>query len=112
MMDRLSEAAEIVLTPVVLGELHSGFRRGSRRAENERELDAFLSTPRVSMVPMGEETALRYAAILDALRRAGTPVPSNDLWIAASAMEHGLALLTTDDHYLRIPQILVDHQAP
>jgi tRNA(fMet)-specific endonuclease VapC len=59
-------------------------------------------------VDIGEETALRYAEIVGFLRSAGTPVPSNDIWIAAGAMQHGLGVLTTDAHYRRIPQVLVN----
>ena len=60
---------------------------------------------------MGEETAERYAAILNSLWQAGTPIPTNDIWIAASAMEYGLRIVTTDEHYKKIPQIMVDFVA-
>jgi predicted nucleic acid-binding protein len=68
-----------------------------------------LASPRVGTLDVTEETAERYAAILNALWRAGTPIPTNDIWIAASAMEYGLRVLTTDRHYQRIPQIMVDY---
>lgn len=105
----LQRAGEIFLSPVVLGELYAGFRRGRHRRKNEVELGAFLSSPRVTVVDVGEETAVRYGEILDYLRRAGTPIPTNDIWIAAGAMEHGLRLLTTDGHYLRVPQVMVEY---
>ncbi len=108
----LQRADEIWLTPVVLGELHAGFRRGDRRDRNEEELRAFLSSPRVAVGDMTAETADRYAVILTALREAGTPIPTNDVWIAASAMEHGLRLLTTDSHHRKVGQVVVDHFAP
>lgn len=101
----LREAESIFLTAVVLGELLAGFRRGTRRKENESLLRQFLDTPRVQVVPVDEETADRYALILNALRAAGTPVPTNDLWIAANAMQHGLKVLTKDAHFSKIPQI-------
>lgn len=105
----LQQAEEIYLTPIVLGELLAGFRRGRHRKKNERELGTFLGSPRVSAAPVDEETARRYAAIVDTLRTAGTPIPTNDLWIAATAMQHGLRILTTDSHYQRVPQVIVDY---
>lgn len=103
----LQSADLIALNPVVVGELLAGFRGGGRRRENEAELEKFLSNPRVSLLPIDRDTAERYAAIAGSLREAGTPIPTNDIWIAASAMQHGLALVTTDAHFLKVPQILV-----
>ena len=104
----LQRADRIVLTPIVLGELGAGFRAGARHKKNEAELRQFLSSPRVDVVTVDTETAERYAVILHALRQARTPIPTNDIWIAASAMQHGLRVLTTDVHYTRIPQIIVE----
>lgn len=101
-------AARVVLTPVVLGELLAGFRSGGRRKKTEAELDRLLASPRVDVVAVDAETAERYAVILHALRQAGTPIPTNDVWIAASAMQHGLRLLTTDVHYSRVSQVVVE----
>ena len=103
----LQQADEIYLSPIVLGELMSGFLRGKYRRKNEQELAAFLSSPRVRTLQIDEGTAERYAVILNSLWAAGTPIPTNDLWIAASAMQHGFHLLTTDTHYTKVPQILV-----
>jgi predicted nucleic acid-binding protein len=72
-------------------------------------LQRFLSSPRVRVTEMNDETALRYAEIFNFLRRAETPIPTNDIWIAASAMQHGLRVLTTDAHYTRLPQVIVDY---
>ncbi len=111
----LQVAEEICLSPVVLGELRSGFLRGTRRRENESTLLTFLASPRVRVVTVTEDTAECYAAIHHYLRSAGTPIPTNDIWIAASAMQHGLRLLTMDTHYRRIHQVLVtcfDASAP
>ena len=102
-------AEEIYVTPVVLGELLAGFLSGKRRRQNEQELRTFLASPRVKVIEVGEETAVRYAVILNHLRSAGTPIPTNDIWIAASAMQHGLHILTTDSHYQRIAQVIVDY---
>lgn len=105
------QAEGLWMNPVVLGELGAGFRRGSRWDQNEEELRAFLSSPRVEVMDITQETADRYAVIFTALRAAGTPIPTNDIWIAASAMEHGLRLLTTDSHYRKVGQVVVDHFA-
>lgn len=105
----IQTADEIVLNPVVLGELRAGFRRVSRTLENEDRLSTFRASSRVSMIEMDEETSERYAEIVTALRAAGTPVPTNDAWIAASAMQHGLRVLTTDEDFKRVSQISVDH---
>lgn len=104
----LQQADEICLSPIVLGELLSGFRRGKYRRKNEEELAAFLASPRVRTLRIDDGTAERYAVILNSLWAAGTPIPTNDIWIAASAMQYGFHLLTTDAHYTKVPQIIVD----
>jgi len=105
----IQEADEIYVNSIVLGELGAGFIKGRRRRRNEAELKRFLGSPRVKLVDVTEDTAERYAVILNSLWRAGTPIPTNDIWIAASAMEHGLEVLTTDDHYQKVSQILVQY---
>jgi tRNA(fMet)-specific endonuclease VapC len=105
----LQRAESIFLTPVVIAELRVGFLGGSRRAENERVLERFLQPSRVRVVGIDAETAVRYAEIFQYLRTQGRPVPINDLWIAASAMQLGLRILTTDAHFQRIPQVIVDY---
>lgn len=104
----LRSADEIVLTPVVLGELRAGFLMGKHRVRNESILGDFLFSSRVRVRDIDEETSERYAAIVSYLREQGTPIPTNDIWIAASAMQHGLKLITTDRHYLKLPQIIVE----
>jgi tRNA(fMet)-specific endonuclease VapC len=105
---RIREASLIQLNPVVLGELHAGFLKGTRLAENRAELAQFLASPRAAVVPMEEETAERYAVIYEALRQAGSPIPTNDIWIAASAMQYGSVLLTTDPHFRAVAQIVAE----
>jgi predicted nucleic acid-binding protein len=104
----LQQTDEIYVTPIVLGELMSGFQRGKYRRKNEQELAAFLSSPRVRTLHIDDGTSERYAVILNSLWTAGTPIPTNDIWIAASAMQHGFHLLTKDTHYTKVPQIIVD----
>lgn len=97
----------IVLTPVVLGELRGGFAAGSKDAQNLAELAGFLASPRVEVVLVDESTAERYAGIFAALRRAGTPIPTNDMWIAASALQHNLRLFTFDAHFRGVPGLQI-----
>lgn len=94
---------------MIIGGLLAGFMRGKHRAKNESELRTFLSSPRVAVLVLEQETAARYAVILTALRNAGTPIPTNDIWIAATAMQHGLRTLTTDAHSLKVPQVITDY---
>ena len=98
----------ISLNPVVLGELLAGFRRGGHGRRNRALLDELLDSPRVVVVAIDEETSGFYAEVHTALRRAGTPIPTNDIWIAASAMQHGLRLVTTDRHFERVGQVVVE----
>jgi len=110
--DVLQTVDAIYLNPIVLGELGVGFSHGRARQKNEERLKQFMASSRVSVVSIEDETAERYAVILNSLWTAGTPIPTNDIWIAASAMQYGLTVVTTDAHYLKIPQILVRHIPP
>ncbi|NOT22459.1 MAG: type II toxin-antitoxin system VapC family toxin [Nitrospiraceae bacterium] len=110
--EMLQTVDAVYVNSVVLGELRVGFLRGRTRQKNEERLRQFLASSRVSIVAVDDETAERYAVILDALWTAGTPIPTNDIWIASSAMQYGLTVITTDAHYLKIPQILVWHTPP
>ena len=104
----LQEAEHVRLCPIVLGELRAGFRAGKQGRENEQTLAKFLSSTRVDILPIDQETAVAYAQIIAFLRGQGTPIPANDVWIAACAMQHGLTLLTTDTHYEKVPQVMVE----
>jgi predicted nucleic acid-binding protein len=106
-VDHIRRAREILLPSVVLGELLGGFEAGSHSRRNRDELGLFLESPRVRPVPLGQATAERYALIYASLRRAGRPLPTNDLWIAASAMEHGAELVTLDRDFTHVAQILI-----
>ena len=104
----IQEADQIIFNPVVLGELYAGFIKGGGLQSNRAKLKAFLSSHRVMVVDIDGETAEMYALIHNDLRRAGTPIPSNDIWIAASAMQHGLRLVTMDAHFDKVTQVLVE----
>lgn len=96
----LIEAADQVWMPfVVLGELRAGFSKGSRAAVNEAELTEFLASPYVAIAGAGEATSRIYARVFDTLRRRSVPIPTNDLWVAACALEQHAALFTYDAHF-------------
>jgi len=103
----LSAAAQVLVPAIVLGELHSGFRRGKRRQENEQLLQRFLRKPSVSIINVTADTADRYAEIDVFLFAKGKPIPRNDVWIAALAMEHGCILVTRDAHFRELPLLLI-----
>ena len=107
----LQSADSIFVTPIILGELQAGFQHGRHSEKNRNTLKQFLASPRVRVVDMDEETAERYAVILNSLWTIGRPIPTNDLWIAASAMQYGLTILTTDAHFSHVAQVLVHHIA-
>lgn len=107
MIDALARADAILVPAVVLGELEAGFRAGLRYKENRVVLDSFLEEPFVSVLPVTDRIARRYGTVFAALRRAGTPIPTNDVWIAAAALEAGAPLLTSDAHFERVEGIEV-----
>jgi tRNA(fMet)-specific endonuclease VapC len=100
--DRVRQAEAVLLSSVVAGELLGGFRRGTRFHENLAGLQRFLAQPRVHLVPVTWTTADRYGRIYAALRRRGKPIPTNDIWIAAHAMETGAELLSSDPHFQHV----------
>lgn len=99
--------AEAVFLPfVVLAELRAGFAMGRRSAENEQVLRRFLLKGGVGVLFADEQTTHHYAAVFRQLRRQGTPIPTNDVWIAALVLQHGLVLHARDRHFDRLPQIV------
>lgn len=99
----LIAAAEAVLVPAtVLGELHGAFEIGSRTRENRTTLSEFLAEPFVRVVPTSADVARQYGRVYAALRRAGTPIPSNDMWIAAAALDQRACLLTFDRDFRKV----------
>lgn len=109
---RIRQTTQILVSPVVLGELRCGFLKGSRQEGNLEALRQFLGSPRVEVVPIEESVAERYSLILDFLRRQGTPIPANDVWIAAGAMARGATIVTTDRHFRHVPQVVADIYGP
>ena len=104
----LLETAERVFLPfAVMAELRAGFAAGRRGIENERLLQRFLAKPGVEPLFGGDATTRHYAQLYRQLRHQGTPIPTNDLWVAALVVEHDLALCTRDDHFGYLAQIVV-----
>jgi tRNA(fMet)-specific endonuclease VapC len=101
----LRSADEILLPFVVVGELRAGFAAGTIGLTNESKLTLFLNSPRVHLLFADDQTTFHYARIFAELRRAGTPIPTNDLWIAALVIQHQALLFTRDAHFAKIAAI-------
>lgn len=103
---KLLQTADHILMPLpVLAELRAGFACGALAAANERTLNRFLDSPRVAILMPDEQTTFHYGRLYAQLRTQGTPVPTNDLWIAALVVQHRLGLYTRDPHFQHLPQI-------
>ena len=101
----LDRADWIGVPSVVIGELWAGFLQGNRFDKNVAELDEFLDHPVVAVVPVNAEVAYIYGEIVVELRRDGRPLPTNDIWIAASAAQAGGAVVTFDEHFREIGRV-------
>jgi tRNA(fMet)-specific endonuclease VapC len=104
----LTRAERICVPLLVLGELRAGFAHGTRREANERTLAQFLGTAGVEVLCPDEQTTHFYASVYAGLRRRGTPIPTNDLWIAAVTLQHRLVLFDRDrdfDRVLELPRV-------
>ena len=101
----LQTAVQIFMALPVLAELRAGFAYGTLAAENESTLNRFLDRPRVNVLMPDEQTTFHYGRLYAQLRQQGTPVPTNDLWIASLVVQHRLTLYTRDTHFKHLPQI-------
>ena len=106
LIEYIAQADAILISPIVLGELMFGFRNGSRFARNIEELKQFLSHRAVEVIKLSETTSDRYSRIVLHLKKQGTPIPSNDIWIAAQTMETGAELVTLDNHFKKISGLI------
>ena len=100
----IGAARWIGVPSIVLGELRTGFLMGAQAARNEDELQRFLRHPLVQILDVDDDAARIYAEIMVALRKAGTPLPTNDIWIAAIAARDSASVLTYDVHFRLIPR--------
>lgn len=106
---RVRRAERVFLSAVVAGELLFGFRNGSRFEKNMGDLEAFLENPYVEFLAVSLTTADRFGRIAASLRQKGTPLPTNDIWIAAHAIESGAELLSFDRHFEAIEGLVWTH---
>lgn len=104
-LDIFQRARSIAIPFIVLAELRSGFLCGTLARKNEQTLTRFLNSRRVRVLFANEDTTHHFARVFAQLRLQGTPVPVNDVWIAALAIQHDLLLLTRDAHFDLLPQI-------
>ncbi|MBX9572367.1 MAG: type II toxin-antitoxin system VapC family toxin [Candidatus Obscuribacterales bacterium] len=101
----IRRASEIYMPLIVLAELRAGFAYGSKAKENEQRLVRFLNSARVQVLCPDEGTTFVYAQLYAQLKKQGTPIPSNDLWVAALVVQHDLILCARDKHFDFLPQI-------
>lgn len=106
-IEALQQVAHIGISAISIGELLSGFKSGNKEKTNRQELNQFLDSPRVELYGIDEETAEYYCLILDQLKNNGTPIPTNDIWIAAVAFQQGMPIYTKDQHFSKIKGLLL-----
>jgi tRNA(fMet)-specific endonuclease VapC len=104
-VDQLEHADEVVLPFTVVAELRAGFIVGKRGAENERTLRRFLMRDGVDLLFADDQTTHHYASVYRQLRAQGTPIPTNDMWLAALVLQHNLTLFARDRHFDHLPQL-------
>ena len=105
-VNTLRRIDQIGFSAISIGELLSGFKGGRRETENREELNIFLDSPRVIVHSIDEGTADFYASVLTNLKVAGTPIPTNDIWISAVAFQHGYKIFSNDKHFNLIPGLV------
>lgn len=103
----LEQATAIYLSTICIGELIAGFCLGSKETKNRQLLNDFINQPSVEVIQVSQESAEFFAKVFAQLKINGTPLPINDVWIAAHAQEYGAVLLTYDKHFLKIPGLTV-----
>lgn len=111
-VSRIQRAKAIYVPATAIGELEAAFLRGNRARENQLVLDAFLDEALVHEVAIDRKIARRYGALFAKLRTQGTPIPINDVWIAAVSIEVGARLLTFDRDFERVPGLEVEVLTP
>ncbi len=102
-LNRIGEADEIFASIAVLGELYYGAQKSARSEANAARVDSFAAGNTVLVCD--HDTARRYSEVKAALRAKGRMIPENDLWIAATALQHGLTLVTRDAHFGEVDEL-------
>jgi tRNA(fMet)-specific endonuclease VapC len=104
-VETIELADEIWLPFIVLGELRAGFAAGTHGPRNEAVLRRFLLKSGVDVLYADEQTTHQYTTVYRQLRKQGTPIPTNDMWIAALVLQHSLVLFARDVHFDALPQL-------
>ena len=105
-LEIIRHAEILAMSPIVIGEVLSGFECGARAKKNRDELQKFLESVRIKMLALTADTANFYCQIYLSLKKKGKPIPSNDLWIAAQALEHGCVLCSHDQHFKAVDGLI------
>lgn len=105
-LDIIQLTETIAMSPIVLGELYAGFEGGNKAKKNRAELEEFLDSSRVKIYPITVDTSHFFSKIYMILKKKGRPIPTNDMWIAAQALEHGCVICTYDKHFSEIDGLL------
>jgi tRNA(fMet)-specific endonuclease VapC len=105
-VERFEQAAEVLLSSIVVGELDFGARKSSRTQQNLERIATLVQ--QVTVLDCDEDTAHHYGAIKQALLNKGRPIPENDIWIAASALQNDLTLITRDGHFAEIDGLKIE----
>ncbi len=103
--DKINRQGDFYLPSIVLGELYTGVNRVSNKAKHLKKLTDFLKL--CTVVNIDGLTAKYYGETIAGLYKKGKPIPTNDVWIAALALQHGFLLITTDGHFKEIPGLSV-----
>lgn len=98
----IQDVTEILINPIVIGELVGGFMLGNREQRNRAELTQFLNVTKVNQADISTQTSEYFGSIFKSLRTKGTPIPTNDIWIAATAMQFGFAVFSYDKHFQNV----------
>ena len=106
-LEALGRADIVFMSVFVMGELYAGFKGGDRESKNRAQLDEFLRRPTVRILTATPETSDIFGAIKHRLKTSGTPIPINDVWIAAHATESGSQLMTRDTHFANVAGLLL-----
>jgi tRNA(fMet)-specific endonuclease VapC len=102
-----SSEHQIVIPLIVVGELRAGFAAGSKKNENEQLLQRFLDSPNVITITLSNKTTQQFADIYLKLRQLGTPMGTNDMWIAALALDESIPILTLDNDFSNIKGLVL-----
>jgi tRNA(fMet)-specific endonuclease VapC len=106
-LSALAESDQVLISVIVLGELYAGFAGGSHEKKNREILGNFLKKSRTTVLQVSHAAAEIFGALKSGLKAAGTPIPINDVWISAQAVENGAKLITFDGHFKNVPGLLI-----